>query len=355
MAQLLDLSSLTLNPIQAENSNQAVFERLYTKPELEAAHYLLTGVMANTYIPIFGQFGLGGRVDPGSCGVNASADYIAPSQKQWSPVLISERLPHCQTDIDQDFRLWKRAASALKTWEDVDNEQLAFIEDRIVDAMKEWILRLTSFGDTSALNVSGGGYIKNGVSVTYFTPLNGLWQQIYTAVAASTITKIDITENALASYTAQLALAPDRAISVMRDMYNKADSRIFAAGSQPVFQITKSLANNFEDYLEDKSLGFSLQVAEDGKQKWAYRGIPIIIRHDWDRNIRAYEDNGTTYRLPHRAILTDIKNIPVATSESGDFTNYDMWYSKENKKLYTDIAFYLDVKLLQESMIQVAY
>ncbi len=355
MAQLLDLSNLTLNPVQAENSSQAVFERLYTKPEIEAAHYVVTGIKHNTYIPIFGQFGLGGRIDPGSCGVNSSADYIAPSQKQWTPKLISERMPHCQTDISQDFRLWQRANSALDTWSEVDNEQQAFIESRIIDAMKEWILRLTSFGDTGAKNVSGGGYIKNGVSTTFFTPFNGLWKQIYTAVAASTITPVSISENSEATYAAQNALATNRAISVFRDMYNKADSRIFSEGSQPVFQITRTLANNFEDYLEDKSLGFTLQEAEGGKKNWAYRGIPIIIRHDWDRNIKAYEDNGTTLRLPHRAILTDIKNIPIGTSEAGDFTEFRQFYDQKDKKLYTDIAFYLDIKLLEESQIQVAY
>lgn len=356
MAQALDLTGLSLNPQEAQASSECVFEKVFAKPTLAETHYVQTGVQMKTQIPFFGQFGLVGLVDPGTCGVNTSAEYIKPTQKYWDPALVSFRLPHCQSNILQLFKLWKRNASALATWEQVDNELLAFLQDRVTDATLESILRISNFGDKAAANIAGGGYIKAGVAPAFFTMIDGLWKQIYDAVAAATIVKVDITENSGVTYAAQNALASDRAITVFRQMFEGADARMFSGDNMPVFQVTRTLFNNYVAYLEDKSLSFMLNRAEEGKtDRYQYRGIPIIVRYDWDRNIRSYEDNATTLRLPHRAILTDIRNVPVGTSNENDFSSFDMFYDKTLKTHYTDVAYYLDCKLLEEYAIMVAY
>ena len=356
MAQALDLTGLTLSPQEAQLASEAVFEKVFAKPELNEAHFVQTGIQMKTQIPFFGKFGLVGKVDPGSCGVNASTEYIKPTEKFWDPALVSFRLPHCQSDVLQLFKLWKRSPSAVAMWEDVDDELLAFIQSRVADATLEAALRISSFGDKAADNVAGGGYITNGVDDSFFSMLDGFWKQTYAAVTAATLQKITIDENGEATYAAQNALDASRAIDVMRQMYENADARMFAGDNMPVYQITRSLFNNFVAYLEDKSLGFMLNRAEEGKtDRYQYRGIPIIVRYDWDRNIKAYEDNGTTLRLPHRAILTDIRNVPIGTSDENDFTTFNMFYDQVSKKHYTDVAMYLDAKLLEEYAAIVAY
>ena len=94
---------------------------------------------------------------------------------------------------------------------------------------------------------------------------------------------------------------------------------------------------------------------EEGTSRDTYRGIPIIVREDWDRNIRTYFDNGTTYLDPHRMILTDINNIPIGTLSEDDLKSLDMFYEKKDKTHYIDTAMTLDAKLLEEYMIAVAY
>jgi hypothetical protein len=89
--------------------------------------------------------------------------------------------------------------------------------------------------------------------------------------------------------------------------------------------------------------------------KETFRGRPIIVRKDWDRMIRKYHDLGTTYYLPHRAILTDINNIPVGTSDTESFSSLDSFYWKKDKAHYTDVAWREDCKILQENSIVVAY
>ena len=350
MASLIDTADLTLNPQEAQSASEAIFEKVYNKPDLNAAHQVVTGVQMKTQIPFFGLLGAVGKKSS-ACTPNTSTEVVNLTEKYWDPELIDFRLIHCQNEVSSLFKLWKKSKIANKTWEEVNNEQAAFVADRTIDAAIEAILRITSFGDESAALVANGGSITAGKDITFLNMLNGLWQQIF---ASATIKRYTIPENAEATKAAQDALATDRALTMLRYLYNNIDARAIKAGNL-AFQMTRSLFNNWNDFLEDKSLGFSLQRAEEGWTKGSYRGIPIIVREDWDRNIRTWNDLGTTLLYPHRAILTPIENIPIGTSDEGSLTSFDAFYDKVTKKHYIDVAFYLDIKVLEEYMIAVAY
>jgi hypothetical protein len=349
MASLIDTADLTLNPQEALVASEAVFEKVYAKPELARAHNIMTGIQMKTQIPFFGLMGLVGKVSSG-CTPNASSEKVNLTQKYWDPALVDYRLTHCQGDIAQLYKMWKRSREALKTWEDVDNAQMAFITDRGVDATMEAILRISSFADKLADNVADGGYITAGVDPTFFTMINGLWQQIF----AATLVRYTIPENAEATTAAQLALASDRALNVFRYLYNNIDPRAHVSGDLTL-QVTRSLWNNWNDLLEDKSLVFALDRAEDGSTKASYRGIPIVVRTDWDRNIAAYNNQGTTLLYPHRAILTPTGNVPIGTSDENSMKSLDSFYDKVTRQWYLDSAFYIDCVLLEEYMTAVAY
>ena len=359
MASKIDFSTLTLNTDEARETSQVVFEQTYARPEIAQVHGVMTGVEMDRYIPILGQFGLVGKNDPGSCGVNTETGQIPVSQKTWTPKLISFRLPHCQDDVPDLLKFWKKDRIAKKTWESVDNEMMAFINDRALDATVQSILRIADFGDTDASPVGDGAgneLLTVGTTKTYFNMLSGIWKQIFTdqALATPLTYRYTITENAGGDKATQLALAADRALLAFRAMYDNIDPRAFESG-QLVFQVTRSLMSNWQSFLEDKSLAFMLERAEDGSTKWTYRGIPIIVRHDWERIIRTYHDLSTTYYLPHRAILSDINNIPIGTSDEESMTSLDSFYDKVTKSWYLDVAYKLDAKILLEYALASAY
>src|SRR5574344_242533 len=178
MASLIDTADLTLNEQEALNVSEAVFESVYTKPVIESAHQVMTGIQMKTQIPFFGLMGLVGKVSSG-CTPNASAEKVNLTEKYWDPALVDFRLTHCQGDVSQLFKMWKRSRIALGTWEEVDNEMMAFITDRGVDAVYEAILRISQFGDTGAKLVANGGYITAGKDIAFLTMINGLWQQVF--------------------------------------------------------------------------------------------------------------------------------------------------------------------------------
>lgn len=356
MASLINLSALTINEQEALLTSEAIFEKVYAKPLLTDAHLIATGIQMKTQIPFYGMFGMVGKKSTGSCALMEETKAIVASEKFWDPMLIAFRLTHCQEDVNQLFKMWKRAQSALATWEDMVNEQVAFLSDRIVDATLEAILRITSFADTSENVIGSGGNLTAGTTIAYFTMLDGLWNQLIAGVAAGTVPRYTIPENGGASYAAQDNLAADRALLSMRECHNNLDARAIQVGGL-VFQITRSLFQNWLDYLEDKSLSFTLERTEEGKgtDRYTYRGIPIVVRYDWDRNIRASFDTGAKYYLPHRILLGPVSNIPIGTSNESDMSNMDMFYDRTDKKHYSDVAFYIDCKLLENYLAAVAY
>lgn len=359
MASKIDFDTLTLSIEEARDTSQVVFEKSFSRPEITQAHNVMTGVETDRYIPILGQFGLVGKVDPGACGVNTETGQIPTSQKQWAPKLVSFRMPHCQDDVPDLLKFWKKARVAAKTWEEVDNEMMAFITDRAMDATAQSILRIADLADTDLSPVgdgTGNELLTAGTTKTYFNMLNGLWKQIFTDQALGTPLSYHYTipENAGDDKATQLALDPQRALQAFRSMYNNIDPRAFE-GSQLVFMVTRSLFNNWQDFMEDKSLVFMLTQAEKGSTTWTYRGIPIVVRHDWERMLRTYFDNGTTYYLPHRAILTDINNIPIGTSDTESMSTFESFYDKKDKMWYIDVAYKLDCKMLLEYELASAY
>ncbi len=354
MASEINLSGLTINEQEALSASEAVFTKAFMKPELESVHNVMTGIQMKTQIPIYGRFGITGQKSLGSCNVNAETVSSVASEKFWDPELINSRFSHCQEQIDQLFKMWKRNSSALKTWDTMDPGQEEFLVDLTTDALMESILRITSFGDESGTAVASGGNIKDGIDILYFTMLNGLWKQLFSAVAGGTTTRYQITENGAATEAQQFALASDRALKVFRNLYENIDTRAFRDGVL-VFEVTNSILLNWQSFLEDKSLMFILDRTEEGATKYQYRGIPIIVRYDWTNNLKSYFDTGTKLHLPNRAILGPISNVPVGTSDESNLSDMNMFYDPVTKKLLTDTAYYIDCKLVENFMTAVAY
>ncbi|MFO7864019.1 MAG: hypothetical protein R6U85_08480 [Salinivirgaceae bacterium] len=358
MSSIVDFSALTLNTEEARTSAEMVFEKAYKNPLLEQSHAVQEGVEMDKFIPVLGRYPEMGKIDPGGCDVNSVTSQIPVSQLKWEPKLVSGRLTHCQSDVPSLLKAWKKSRIAAGTWEEVDNEMMAFIEDRLSDALYRSILRISSFGDTDASPVgdtTGNEELTAGTDKDLFSMLDGLWKQIFTDQASGTpkATRVTISENSEATKSAQLSLADDAAMDAMEEMYNNIAPE--AMDGSIVFQMTRSMYNNYLASLKKTSANFTLERIENGHSNVAFYGIPIVVRYDWDRNIKQFQDLGTTYHLPHRIILADINTIPLGTSDEGSLTNLDSFYDKTNKKHYIDFAYKIDVKALLLNEMAVAY
>ncbi len=357
MAEILDLSTLTMSPEEATEVSKAILEATITGGDLSEYHEIETGIHHKTQIPFIGNLGLIGKKITG-CDRNENPSQIPLTEKFWDPVLIGDRLAHCATDVNSLMKLFKKAKKINPDFYDrIGSEEFGLIIAKVDQALKKMNNRLVWFGDTAANNVTGGGVISDGIDVSYFNIIDGLFKQIYAEIPTTAKNYVEISENDGADYAAQ-KLQADTALNTFRAMHNGIDARFFEAiedGAQPEFLVTRELQQNYWDTLEKKSLSFSLAETTDGVTKMSYRGIPVKVRHDWDSNIRSYQDNGTKLNLPHRAILTSKENIPVGTVSEDDLNNLDSFYDKKDKKNYIDFDLKLDVKHLLDYMTVAAY
>lgn len=357
MASNIDWSTLTLNSDEARETNDLVFESLYLSPNsIGDVHDIRTGIQMDKYIPILGQMGLVGKVDGGDCSTN-DGSVIPVTQKQWNPKTISWRQPHCEAEVPDLLKVWSKNMKAMDMWEDIDNEKVAFISERIAKANYESILRLSSFGDTAASAVgagSGSETLTVGTDAGFFTPINGLWKQVFTDQAGSAlIFRSTLAKNSEATKAAQLALGSTDAYDAFKAMYEGIAPE--AMNKALAIQCTRTLFNNYMSYLETEQKAFSLEKLENGQRALTFRGLQVIERADWDRNIQTYHDLGATYYLPHRAVLTYKENIPIGTSDTESMDSSDSFFDKTDKKWYIDSAYRIDMKILLEAEIAVAY
>lgn len=356
MTQILEqFANLTLGIQEATQESDLIKVNPYLTPDLSRIHGVQTGIINGKYIPILGQFEDIGKLDPGSCGVNSFSDALPVSQKVWDDKLISSRITLCADDIPIRLKFWMEQMKTSKRWELISAPLQQFILDRAQEAVTRAIIRIAEFGDKSAKVVANGGNLTAGTNIALFTMLNGMWAQIFAddALASPLIYRCVIAENSKATKAEQLALADNTAYETMKAMVVNLPPEAMAGKNG--FQITKSLWDNWVAYIENKSGAYRPELLQDGMTKETFRGFPITVRSDWDRLIRKYHNLGATYYLPHRAILTDINNIPVGTSDTQSFSSLDSFYDKTDKKHYTDVAWREDCKILLEDSIAVAY
>ena len=354
MSSLIDISSLSLNPKEADQVNQAIFERVITGGKLESYHDIWEGITMKEQIVFIGALSEVGKVIA-NCSFTDGGQQVPFSQKYWDPVMVGGRLIHCAKDVNALLKLFKKAAKVNPDYFDrIGSEELGVVALRLEQAIESMLNRLVWFGDKAAADVSGGGVYADGTDVDYYNAFDGLFKQVFAEVIGSN--KVAISENAGASYAAQ-SLPADAALAYFRSCY-KAQKPVMhqarSAGATVKFLVTREIAENYQDTMEDKSLAFMLTRAEQGSDSMQYRGIEIEIRDDWDMVI-ALQDNGTVKNIPHRVLLTAKENIPVGTLSSTDFDTIESFYDQKDKNNYMDFAMTIDAKLLEADLAVAAY
>jgi hypothetical protein len=349
---LITADALTLNAREAETVSEAIFERVYNDSDISDTHEIETGIDMKTQIVFAGRIGLLGRASVG-CTPNNEGGFTL-SEKFWDPAREDFRLAHCAADMPALLKLFKKAQRMNPDFYDrVGSEEFGIIISAVEDAMLENLHRKIWFSDTAAA-VAPGGNFKAGTNLAYWNTFNGLFKQIFADVTASRTPRVTIAANAGASYTAQ-KLGDDAAVSILADMTTSADERLIAS-EEAFFLVTRSISDNYRATLRNKTLGSGfMEVVENGRPKLYFDGIEVRTRYDWDRWIKGYQDNGTKYNLPNRAILTTKANIPVGTLSTEDLGKLEAFYDQKDKTNYIDAVYTIDTKHLEPYMTVAAY
>ena len=355
LATVIIVSQLTFNGKEIRSLAEAVMEAVFEKPELNAVHKMVPGIVAKQQIALLGRLGTTGIKDPG-CDPESSSNNIPLSEKFWNPEGVFNRDEQCYTDLEQSFFVWGLMNGVKKP--DLTNTDFAkFLIERTDDAVLESIWRISWFGDldAAATTASPPGNLGDAANVKFFDLIDGFWKQIFTITTANPKRRTVIPENAEALEVDQLDLAANRAFVMLQDMFANADKRLKGRKDKVVYW-TDSLNDNLTEFLESQNVSASFLRIEKGTGgQLSFRGTPLVVIDSWDRNIAEFFNDGTVLHLPHRALLTIKDNTQIGIEDEAAMNTLDPFYDKTTKKYIVDSLFKLDSKIVEDHWIQAAF
>lgn len=355
---LVNPANITWNGKEVREMSEAIFESVYTNPELSQLHQVVDGIVAKQQIVFLGTLSKITKRDAG-CGSGLTEKNIPMSEKFWEPEKVKFWLGQCADDLEESFWIWgQNKGIARKDLTDTDFAEFVMI--RLETALIEDMLRIVWFNHLDAANVddSPAGILTSGVDEADYNIIDGLWAQIYDIVAADSTRRVTIANNAEATYANQAFDSTDTtnkvAETVFQDLKYNADYRLRNEKNLMILA-TQSLVDQYAKELRSRNLDASFVRIEGGYNALMFEGIPIIPFNFWDRTIRADFDSGTAYYQPHRAILTVKENIPVGVDSASEIGKAKIWYEDMEEKTFWKGGYRIDTKVLQSYLIQVAY
>lgn len=173
-----------------------------------------------------------------------------------------------------------------------------------------------------------------------FGDYDGIFQAAREVVAPR-ITRSDI------SQSDNQALGAGKALEILKGLYDNATPELLEAGEH-VYFVSGDIADDYmATTLESSSFaaaGYGAMV--NGVPSLTYRGIPLVVRRDWDvaiaanvANINGANDAAET----HRAMLTTKDAFVVATDFNEN--SVEQWYSNDNKEYRFRVVYSVGVAL----------
>lgn len=357
MPSSINLQTVTFSGREVASLREAFYQAVFQNPAIDQFHTVVTGIKARQQMLYLGQYGLTGKLQE-SCGTSASSAVATTFQKYWEPKHIGDRIEECYIDLLKTFFAWGLKNGVQKA--DLTNTDFAlFLEDRLSLAAYETALRFAWLGDTAAATVANGGHLSNTVDIGYFDVLNGFWQQAKVIATADATKHVSIEKNNGTTFADQAFTADDTAGKVVTNMFESmiysADLRLRGAKDK-VIVATQSVVDQYaRERKANNTVELAYERTESGIDTFKVDGIEVIPFQFLDRHIRAYENNGTKWNQPHRALFSTKSNLQIATEEVTNLSELEPFYDKTRKLYVVDYAYNLDAKIAEDNLIMVAY
>ena len=353
---MLDFSKFTVDNLAVKSLKDLIAEITFKSDNWDAIVTHVPGAQNGKKVGFIGKMAPVGTPSAG-CKPTYVAGNISGAEKTWAMGQWEVPLTLCYTDLIgtiAQYTLKKGTEIGDLTGGEYYTEILV---PKLAEAMNDMIWRLGWFGNTAAENVTDGGVITNTVASNLFTTLDGFWKRLFAIATTDPTQKTAIAANAEAT----LALQKSKLLvsGVARGIFDKlildADPMISGQPGAGIFA-TKSLAD---------ALYYDLQHANLLMQPWqtlfagfdvsSYNGVPIYRVAEWDVMIQQFENNGTTYNLPHRAVYTFPGNLLLGTDGTDPVSDVDFFFDRKDRSNYIYATGTMGTRVLHDNMVQVAY
>lgn len=161
----------------------------------------------------------------------------------------------------------------------------------------------------------------------------GIYDGIFQVAKEAGATALTREYSGLTTQPDDAALVAGNGVKILQGLYDSASPELLEAGNH-VFFVSGDIADDYMASTLEASAyaaaGYGALV--NGVPQLTYRGIPLVVRRDWDVSIAAdsSEINGcNSANETHRAMLTTQDAFVVGTDF--DENSVEQWYSMDNK------------------------
>jgi hypothetical protein len=329
----LDFNNITPENGAVSDLRELIFLQTVEAEDVSQFHTFNPGVRNGEKVGLIGVAGPVGKVGTG-CNPTYNNLLIPTSEKTWQlgEWEVAEKL--CYKDVVNT--LVKHAMRTKTETADLTGTDYltVIVEPLMQSALKKMLWRLLWFGDTSAQNVTGGGIVKDGIDVNLFKVNDGFFKELNAIIAADTKRRVAVSANAQTSYATQDSAFTD-AKSILEKLINSADLLLRQADDKFIM-MTQSFADVFDANISAMNLAVDAQweLLVDGVKKLRWKGVDMYAIPVWDEMIRGFEDNGTKWNNPHRALFTTKKTLNFGSPATDAIADLQTWFDQKDQMNY---------------------
>jgi hypothetical protein len=352
------ISQFTVSNQGITDLRELLFLTLLQQGSISETADFMTGVRNGSRLGGIGELEPVGVASSG-CSPAWKNSNLATVEKQWElgAYEVAEKI--CYADLEEtlvQFSMKNGTDRADLTGTDYLD---IILEPVMRTALEKMLWRMVWFGDKSAANVADGGVITAGVNPALFTVNDGLFKRLLAVTAASAQQRITVAANAQATYDDQLQgiRSSGVATSVFDKLIYNAPVKL-RQKSDKIILCTQTMADALAMDIKANNKGSDLQWESlfDGfVSATKYNGQTVLALPVWDEMIQSFENDGTKWNKPHRALYVSKSQLKAGTESSDMIAELKVWFNEDeqmNKMLCKDK---IGTLLWEDSLFMYAY
>lgn len=224
-------------------------------------------------------------------------------------------------------------------------------------AMRVMMWRIAYFGDTAAENITDGGIITDGVDVNLFKACDGFFKRFAAIVTANPAQLTAIAANAQTTYAAQKSaiLGAGVATGILDALKFNAPAKL-QGDPDGVILLTGRLADALAyDIKKTYNTILPWEAVFEGFDIAEYDGVRVARVRIWDQMIDKFENTGTAWNKPFRAVYSTIRNLGVGTNAEDLFSDFDIFFDKKDRYNYIYATGKIDTMVFDDEKVQLAW
>jgi hypothetical protein len=347
----LNFDNLHFTADELRSLNELVITAVLEAPALTDFHTIVTGIKNDKRIGIIpGTFGLIGKAAQ-ACNPTAQCYEDTAIEKTWSPKYKEVIIDMCIDEVTNS--LMRMYVDCANPYDLTKTQIFAFIQDLLAKDLPKMLFRSVWFDNTNAANFPVGD-ITPGVDVTFFNVIDGFWTQFAAIYAANPLQLNALPGNTQATYALQQSVAtPLLMFNAINSLIDNAVSEL-AAQPDRVLLVTRSVFDRLRRQLQALGTAFQdYKLMVNGLEFATWDGIRVVSIPLWDQIIRAYEDNGTSWNDPHRAVYTTVSNLNIGMACTSAFENVNSFYDPRTRYNRIEASDAFDAKIIDDRLLMV--